>query len=410
MTKKNPVYLTVLLVALSIVLTFQITFLATEGYKDEGKTEQPQQDISKSVISDQTLNKIKEIAEQYASYYPDEIDAETVEKYLISAIISGVGDEYGMYYDASAFDSKLEQIDGSYKGIGITAQNNSEQGTLDVTSVTKESPAEAAGILIGDKITHVDAGEGKLAVADIGYEKAVSLIRGEQGTYVTLTLLRGESTLDVSVMRDDIINQTVSFHMYSKDSRIAYIRISKFEKTTVSQFESALAKAKEQGAVGYVFDVRSNPGGELGAVTKILDMLLPEGPIIRMQYKNEENNSQIDSDATFLDAPMAVLCDSVTASAAELFCAALKDYEVATVIGTKTYGKGTMQSLIRLSDGAGLAITVAYYLPPFSDNYHGEGVEPNKTVELSGDIDGALTDENDNVLHAAIEALAEKIQ
>ncbi len=411
MTKKNPVYLTVLLVALSIVLTFQITFLAVEGYK--GEDNNAKNDSYESVISRDTLEKIKEIATQYASYYPGEIDSETVEKYLISAIIAGVGDDFGVYYDADSFNSRLEQIEGSYKGIGITATYDKDSGAITVKSVTSSSPAEQAGILAGDMITHIGSGDDRVAVADVGYEEAVSLIRGEAGSYVTLTLKRADSTLEVSVMRSDIINQSVTWRMLESDSRIALIRISQFEKATVAQFEKALADAKAKGALGYVFDVRSNPGGELGAVTKILDMLLPSGPIIRIEYKDEKKNSQIDSDDTFLDAPMTVLCNSSTASAGELFCAALKDYRAATVIGIKTFGKGTMQSLIRLSDGAGLAITIAYYLPPYSDNYHGVGVIPDVESKLPESLAGAaveeLTEKNDTQLQTALSVLRESL-
>ena len=410
MTKKNPVYLTVILVALAIVLTFQITFLAVEGYKPSSDNATDTQSPSESVISKETLNKIKEIAEYYAALYPGEINAETVEKYLINALIEGIGDDHGVYFDNDAFSATLEGIEGTYKGIGITASYNAEQGYINVSSVMPGSPAEQAGILSGDVITHIGEGESRVAVGDVGYESAVSLIRGERGSYVTLTIVRGEESFDLSVMRDDIINQTVDFHMYSLDARIAVIRISRFEKTTVAQFEDALAKAKEQGAEAYVFDVRSNPGGELNTVTKILDMLLPEGPIIRIEFKDEQKNSQINSDAQLLDAPMTVLCNSSTASAGELFTAALKDYKAATVIGETTYGKGTMQSYVPLTGGDGLAITIAYYLPPFSENYHGVGVVPDIALSLSEDIEGTLTDENDNQLQAAAAELALKLQ
>ncbi len=412
MTKKNPVYLTVLLVALAAVLSFQITFLATEGYKPSDSTAQTDSEasVSDSIISKETLDKIKEIATLYASYYPGEIDADEVEKYLISALIAGIGDSHGAYYDSEALNSRLEQLEGKYKGIGVTATYNEKDGYITVSSVTDGSPAQKAGILAGDKITHVGSDGDRVSVADVGYEKAVSLIRGEQGTYITLTLVRGDESFDLSVMRDEVENQSVAWHIYSHDSRVVVIRISKFEKATVSQFKAALEGAKAQGALAYVFDVRSNPGGELSAVTEILDLLLPEGPIIRLEYKDEKNNSQINSDAECLSAPMVVLCDGATASAGELFTAALKDYKTATVIGTKTYGKGTMQSYIQLSEGDGLAITVAYYLPPFSENYDGVGVDPDITLELSSDIEGLVTDENDNQLKAAAELLREKIQ
>ena len=242
----------------------------------------------------------------------------------------------------------------------------------------------------------------------------MNLVRGEQGTYAKLTVLREGQELEFSVMRDEVVNQTVYFRMYSKDSRIAVIRISQFEEATPEQFESALEQAKKAGARAYVFDVRSNPGGELNSVASVLDMLLPEGPIIRLQYKDSSKNAQINSDAECLEAPMVVLCNGSTASAGELFSAALKDYKLATLVGTKTYGKGTMQNLITLSDGSGIAITTAYYLPPFSENYHGIGVSPDVELDISSDLKNVsvskYTDENDNQLHAAIDILIPQIE
>ena len=414
MTKKNPVYLTVLLVALSIVITFQTTFLLTEGYKsNDANTDTGSGSGASQVISDKTYEKLKEIAAIYAALFPDDVDAELVEQYLISALIQSAGDDFGVYYPPEAFAERLDSISGKYKGIGVTVEYDSGKGHIVVASVLPKSPAESAGILAGDRITHVGEGEERKSVLELGYTGAVELIRGEQGTYAKITVLRGDESIDLSVMRDEVTNQTVFFRMYSKDSRIAVIRISQFEKTTPQQFEEALAKAKDAGARAYVFDVRSNPGGELNAVASVLDMLLPEGPIIRLEYKDSSKNAQIDSDAEYLDAPMAVLCNGSTASAGELFSAALKDYKVATLVGTQTFGKGTMQNLLSLSDGSGLAITTAYYLPPYSENYHGVGVSPDVVLDISSELKNVsvskYTDENDNQLHAAADALIPQI-
>lgn len=414
MTKKNPVYLTVLLVALSIVITFQTTFLMTEGYKDHDSDQRDEASSGASeVIADSTYKKLKELASIYAALFPDDIDEELVEKYLISALIQSVGDDFGVYYDAESFAERLDSISGKYKGIGVTVEYDSDLGHIVIASVIHDSPAESAGILAGDRITHVGEGEERKSVLEIGYNNAVNMIRGEQGTYAKITILRGDESIDFSVKRDEVTNQTVFFRMYSKDSRIAVIRISQFEKTTPEQFEAALAEAKNAGAQAYVFDVRSNPGGELNAVASVLDMLLPEGPIIRLQYKDSSKNAQINSGAECIKAPMAVLCNGSTASAGELFSAALKDYEIATLVGVKTFGKGTMQNLLTLSDGSGLAITTAYYLPPFSENYHGVGVCPDIELDISSELKNMAvskyTDENDNQLHAAIDVLLPQI-
>lgn len=414
MTKKNPVYLTVLLVALAIVITFQTTFILTEGYKKDTPADMAGDGSQTQIISAETYTKLQEIAAYYAAYFPDDIDSEEVENYLISALIAGAGDTFGNYVSAEGLEEYISNISGSYKGIGVSVIYNSEHGVIEVVSVFPDSPAEKAGVLPGDLVTYVGIGEGRQSVFEIGYYKAIELIRGEQGTMAEFVVMRDGEEKEFSVERDDVTNQTVQFHMYSKDSRVAVIRITQFEKVTVEQFKAAMQSAEDAGAEAYVFDVRSNPGGELNTITEILDMLLPEGPIIRIHYKDESNNVQINSDAECIDAPMAVLCNGSTASAGELFCSALKDYKKATLVGTQTYGKGTMQSLQKLSDGAGLSLTVAYYLPPFSENYHGVGVEPNIVCDISQELKNVnlhkYTDENDNQLAEAVAALGLSIQ
>lgn len=407
MTKKNPVYLTVLLVALSIVITFQVTFICTEVLDRDDSTDSTQQ--GSELISEQTYKKLREIAAYYAAYFPDDISSEQIEEYLIAAFISGAGDTFGSYVNAKDFEEYLSNISGNYKGIGVSVIYNADYSAIEIVTVFPDSPAEAAGVLAGDIITHIGKGDNKQSVAELGYYKSIDLVKGEEGTKAEFVVLRGSEQIEFSVERDDVTNQTVQFHMYADDSRVAVIRITQFEKVTTEQFKAALLQAKAAGAEAYVFDVRSNPGGELGAITSILDLLLPEGPIIRIQYKDETKNYQINSDASFLDAPMAVLCNGSTASAGELFCSALADYDVATLVGTQTYGKGTMQTLTQLSDGSGLSLTVAYYLPPFSENYHGVGVKPDIEVKITDELSGIninkYTDENDNQLREAVKAL-----
>lgn len=410
MTKKNPIYLTVLLVALSIALTFQITMIATDGYDrlfaDKNDTGSSSSELG---ISEATLQKIKEVAARYAALYPGEMDPNLIEEYLISAFIAGAGDQFGNYVSAQDLEDYLSNIEGSFKGIGVSVIYDSTYNAMEIVSVFPDSPAEKAGILCGDIVIYVGIGEGRQSVSELGYYKALDLIRGEAGTNAEFVVLRDGTEIEFTVERGEVTNQTVYFHMYEKDSRVAVIRITQFEKVTTEQFKVALDSAKAAGAEAYVFDVRSNPGGELNAIVSVLDMLLPEGPIIRIEYKDSKNNVQMNSDASYLDAPMAVLCNGSTASAGELFCAALKDYDVATLVGTKTFGKGTMQSLLPLSDGSGLSLTVAYYLPPYSENYHGVGVVPHVECEISDELKNVnihkYTDENDNQLAEAVKAL-----
>lgn len=409
MTKKNPVYLTVLLVALAIVLTFQMTMILTDGYSRLFGGASDADGGVESVLDGDTLKKLTEIAKKYAAIFPGEIDPEQVEEYVISSFIAGTGDRFGNYISSEELEDYLSSINGNFKGIGVSVIYSTATGALEIVAVFPDSPAERAGILPGDIIVYVGTGEDRQSVSELGYYKAIELIKGEEGTKAEFVILRGAEEINFSVERAEVTNQTVQFHMYEHDDRVAVIRITQFEKVTVDQFKAAMSQAKQAGAEAYVFDVRSNPGGELNTIVSILDMLLPEGPVIRIQYKNSENNIQMSSDADCVNAPMAVLCNGSTASAGELFCSALQDYEKAKLVGTQTYGKGTMQSMMSLSDGSAVSITVAYYLPPFSENYHGVGVKPDIECEISEELKNInlhkYTDDNDNQLREAVKAL-----
>ncbi|MCL2816023.1 MAG: S41 family peptidase, partial [Oscillospiraceae bacterium] len=203
--------------------------------------------------------------------------------------------------------------------------------------------------------------------------------------------------------------QSVKYRMINGD--IGYIRIKTFNRETPGEFINAVNELTAAGASEYIFDVRYNPGGDLLGVTQTLDYLLPEGPIIRYTYKNSGEPEVIFSDAEEIVAPMAVLMNESTASAAELFCAALQDYEKAVLIGAKTYGKGTMQGIYTLSDGiTAIKISNARYLPPFGECYDGIGIFPHIEVALPEELlkekgFEKITDEEDTQLQAAIEAL-----
>jgi carboxyl-terminal processing protease len=249
-----------------------------------------------------------------------------------------------------------------------------------VTNVTAGAPAENVGMLIGDYIYKI---EDEL-VSSLGYFESVNKVKGEEGTDVNLTVLRGANYSEEIVLtftRAEVRIQTIKYELMQDN--VGYIFIRSFNQETPNEFKEALDALEELGAVSFIFDLRNNPGGDLQGITQTLDYLLPEGPIIRIFYRGgreEVFHSGADKE---LIAPMVVLINENTASAAELFCAALKDYEKATLIGVTTFGKGTVQSINRLSDNSALKISSAKYAPPFSDNYDGIGVEPHTEIRLS---------------------------
>jgi len=253
-------------------------------------------------------------------------------------------------------------------------------------------------------------------ISALGYTEAVSRIRGIEGTTVNITVLRDADYIDteafeeieMSFVRAEVKTRTVQYRLIGDE--IGYVKIRQFNQETPNEFINAVHELESLGAHAYIFDLRFNPGGDLEGVVDTLNHLLPEGPIIRYTYRNGKEEER-RSDVNEMIAPMAVLMNESTASAAELFCAALKDYEKAVLIGAKTYGKGTMQGIYPLGDRVtAIKISNARYFPPFSDCYDGVGIYPHVEIDLPEGLlkeksFDKLTDEEDTQLQMAVDIL-----
>ncbi|MBO7761535.1 MAG: PDZ domain-containing protein [Clostridia bacterium] len=324
----------------------------------------------------------------------DVTDPEEATTVFINAYARVLGDNYGYYYGPVDYSDYTEDISGEYTGIGVSVSLN-EDGYADVLSVFPGSPAEDAGILPGDLI--VGVGDEDFAV--IGYQNAIDLIRGAEGTTVDITVRRAGEDIRMTVARRKVTEVTVEYKML--EGNIGYIRILSFDDRTYEQFVAAHIALENAGAESYVFDVRNNPGGTLTSVVAILEYILPDGPIVHMNYKHDWNDHTISSikdiDPNYMaaagrvyyenhvvDEPIIVLANGNTASAGELFTSSLGDYGVAGIVGETTYGKGVGQTALTIGDdGSALVITVFSYDPPTSPNYDGVGITPDVPVSLS---------------------------
>jgi len=366
---------------------------------------------------------------------------DSVRDALIRSYTVAIGDTYASYFNESEYAEYMADTEAEYGGIGVTV-TQLEDGYVEVLSVTPDSPAEKAGIQLGDIIVGVEGED----FVKIGYSNAINRIRGNEGEAVTITVKRDEAVFEVTMVRETLVEYTVTYKMLS-DGKTGFIRISQFDEGTFTQFVAAYEALGSAGAEKFVFDVRNNLGGKLEAVLGVLEYILPDkngAPLIRMQYKNtsisyasvfeyiERAGYGSDVERQYakaknhqIDAPIAVLCNGFTASAGELFTSCLKDYGIAEVIGTTTYGKGMGQTGYYLTDyyaNSGKTITyykeavfnlsTFYYAPPVSDNYEGKGITPDRIVELSEDAAKInfykLPEEMDGQLSAAKEYLAEK--
>ncbi len=359
------------------------------------------------------ITKLSEVDYIYRNYYIGEMDDETLIDGILSGYVYATGDDYAAYYNTASFQDFMNDLEGELAGIGVNVIYNADFRAIEILSVVPDSPALEAGIEPGDIIYTV--GEDRVPVSELGYYPAINELRGEVGTYAVFSVLRGDNyseEVDFSIRRDKITEITVMERKYALDPTIGVIRITGFDAKTPVQFVNAIEGLQKEGCTSFIVDLRYNPGGELSSIVTTLDYILPEGPIIRIVDGDGKEVQAYHSESTELNVPMAVLVNGSTASAAELFTSAVRDYNKAVIVGTTTYGKGCMQTTIPLSDNSAVSVTYRMYNPPFGDNYHGVGIVPDVIVEqdeaLADKNIYKITDEEDVQLAAAVKALADR--
>lgn len=348
--------------------------------------------------------KLEEILDILDTYLVDGYNPENLDDLLAQAMIASTGDRWSYYISAEEYASYMEDNNNAYVGIGITIQLvNEDDPGFTVISVTANSPAYEAGIENGDILTHVEG----MSVIELGMDEAKNHVRGEEGTDVTVTVLRNGESIDFTITRRMIEMEVVAFEML--DHSIGYIQINNFDANCARDSISAIETLLDQGAEQLIFDLRFNPGGHLTELIAILDYLLPEGTLFRsVDYAGREEIEYSDADC--LEIPMAVLVNEDSYSAAEFFAAALQEYDAAVIVGTPTTGKANYQQTFRLSDGSAIAISTGHYQTPNGVTLEGVGVSPDVLVEVEAETYlalyyGELEKDEDPQLLAAIDAL-----
>lgn len=322
----------------------------------------------------------------------------------IAGYINALGDEYTEYIPADKMKEYTESVMGNFVGIGIYMVKNTEKDLVQVLSPIRESPAEKVGIKAGDLITKVD---GVSYTADQMTEMA-NTIKGEEGSKVTLEILRGEETLTFEVIREKVNTNPVYSEKLEND--IGYLEISSFDEGVAEDFKAKYLTLKEQGIKGLVIDLRDNGGGLVDEALKIVDYIVPKNQttLITVDKDGKEEVTKSKEDK-LIEEPVVVLVNASSASASEIMAGALKDLGAAQIVGTKTYGKGVIQQLLTLSNGAGLKITVEEYYTPNKAKINKVGIIPDYEVLLETSITREPTDANDTQLNKAKEILKEKI-
>ncbi len=357
-------------------------------------------------LTDDVIEKIDTLMQVIDYYYLYDYDKDEMVDTIYKAVMSSLGDPYTVYYTADEFNAFMESSSGSYCGIGVVVQQNMQTGLVTAVRPYEDCPGYEAGIRPGDLIIAVDGTE----ITGMDLNTAVALIKGEEGTSVTITLQRDEEVFDVEVTRRQIDVKTVNYRMM--DDNIGYIQIEEFDEVTSDQFSQALDSLIEQGMEALVIDIRNNPGGILDTVVAMLDELLPEGTIVSVKDRNGTAQEYTSDADTKLTVPLTVLINGNSASASEIFAGAIKDYGVGTLVGTTTYGKGIVQTAFSLSDGTGVKITIEDYYLPSGKSIHKVGVDPDVEIDLPDELKTYVTipEDEDVQLQKAIEILKEQLQ
>ena len=382
----------------SLLFIFCLIFVAAISFF-LGSLGSSNQATSKDYLVDKKLADIKKIID---SRYLYDIDEDKMKEGIYKGYVQSLNDPYTVYYTKEEYLALNQDTEGSFGGVGIEV--NGSGPLIQVVAPIKDTPADRAGIKAGDRIFSINGVE----YTGEQMQDAVSVMRGEPGEAVKLTILRDvngkEEKMDFEIIRE-IIN-VESVHSQVLDNNIGYIHITNFQAHTAEDFKKAWKELKDKNVKGIVLDLRNNPGGLLDVTIEIADMLLPEGPVMKVKYADgseDAYNSEKEADTTSL----VTLINGGSASASEVLSGALKDYKRGELVGETSFGKGVVQQIIDLSDGSGVKVTMAEFFTPQGNKIHKEGIKPTIEIKLPDEVSqiGPESLKDDVQLQKAIEIL-----
>lgn len=350
--------------------------------------------------------KLEQLEDLILERFIGEAEAKQLEDAAANAMVRATGDRWSYYISADEYEAHTEQMENAYVGVGITIQVADGSAGFLIVAVSPGGPAEEAGLMVEDLLIKV-AGQD---IREMSTEEVRALVKGKEGTWVDLTVLRRGEVQTVSVERRKVQTPVAAYEML--DNNVGLVTIENFDDRCAQETIAAIETLLEGGAQRLIFDVRNNPGGYAHELVKVLDYLLPEGELFRaVTYDGKET---IDySDEKHLDLPMAVLVNSGSYSAAEFFAAAMQEYDAAVIVGEQTSGKGYFQTTIRLNDGSAVALSVGKYYTPKGVSLAEVGITPDRWIEADEETEadlyyGLLSPEEDPYIQAAMQMLKNK--
>ena len=397
--RKNKIYKIIMSEAIAVFITFMVTSISLYTYFVNNPISITSKSSSSSKDIAGTLQKYKEIIDKY---YLGDVDEEKLKEGAIKGYIEGLGDPYTEYISADEMEDYLSDTMGNFVGIGIYMVKNTEKGKIQVLAPIKGSPAEKAGIQAGDLILTVDGVDYSADEMTIASNK----IKGEEGTTVTIEVLRGTETKKYELKREKVKVNQVEGKVLSNN--IGYINFTSFDETTADDFKAKFEELNKQGIKSLIIDLRNNGGGIVDQALQIADYVADKDSVLL--YEVDKNNKETVKKAKtdpIINMPIMILTNENTASASEILAGALKDLGKAKTVGTTTYGKGVIQQILKLSDGSGLKVTIEEYQTPNRNKIHKIGIAPDEEVKLPDSVTNVLnvTESEDTQLQKAIEML-----
>ncbi len=366
---------------------------------------------SNTVVDKEFEDKVNNLTSYIDTFYldADKVKKEDLQNGMYKGLMNSIDDKYAQYYTPDEYNDFQETNNGQYGGIGAYVSQNSDTGDIVIVNPFDGAPAKEAGIKPGDIIVDIDG----TSVVGMELSDAVTLMKGEPDTDVSVKVLRDGEYIDVNITRKVVDVPTVK-HEIIENGDIGYIYVSGFDKVTSTQFRQALDDIEAKNAKALIVDIRDNGGGMLDVVVDMLDRLLPEGLLVYTETNQGRDEEYYSTNEESYDKPMAVLINGYSASASEVFAGAVQDYKAGTIIGTTSYGKGIVQSIFSLNkdgDGSAIKLTTARYYTPNGRNIHGIGITPDITVEYNEELveerDGLYYD---NQMLMAISVLKNEIK
>ena len=398
--RKQTIYKSIMLVVLSVLITFIVTSVFMYQYIGKNVDTKYVMLPNEETSIGAEISKIKTIIDKY---YLGEIDENKLRESAKSGYISGLGDKYSAYISKSEYEDFEQSIMGNYIGIGIYMAVDSKSNQILVVSPIKNSPAEAAGLKTGDIIEKVD---GEHYEGSDGLEIAASKIKGEEGTVVKLEIKREEKILNFEIKREIITINPITGEIL--DNNIGYIQVTSFDDNCSKDFKAKYEELVSKNIKGLIIDMRNNGGGIVSEALEMADYIVPKGNKLMITVnKTEEEEIEYAKADPIINIPVVVLVNENSASATEIFSGALMDNGVAKIIGTKTYGKGVIQEILKLQDGSALKLTTEEYFTPNRNKINKEGITPDEIVELPDGVETGYSIERskDTQLNKAIDML-----